>query len=41
MPSFIRIDYTFVGGAIAPQSARVIREGVSDHYPLYAEVVLE
>ena len=41
MPSFIRIDYTFVGGAITPHSAWVIREGVSDHYPLYTEIVLE
>lgn len=41
MPSFIRIDYMFVGDAITPQYAQVIREGVSDHYPLYTTVILE
>ena len=38
LPSVIRIDYMFVSESISPQSAQVIYSGVSDHYPLYAEI---
>lgn len=41
LPSFIRIDYMFVSESLHPQSAKVIHSGVSDHYPLYAEVSIE
>ncbi|GAB5492195.1 MAG: endonuclease/exonuclease/phosphatase family protein [Phototrophicaceae bacterium] len=41
IPSLIRIDYMFVSDNIIPQFASVIRGGVSDHYPLYTEVVLD
>ena len=38
LPSVIRIDYVFAGEALSPQSAQVIYTGLSDHYPLYAEI---
>ncbi|MEO1288507.1 MAG: endonuclease/exonuclease/phosphatase family protein, partial [Chloroflexota bacterium] len=41
VPSIIRIDYIFVSNSITPQSSQVLYEGVSDHYPVYAEVVIE
>ena len=41
VPPMIRIDYIFVGRGIVAQSAQVIYDGVSDHYPVYAEVVVE
>jgi endonuclease/exonuclease/phosphatase family metal-dependent hydrolase len=41
IPSIIRIDYMFVSESIIPQSAQAIRDGVSDHYPLYTELILK
>lgn len=41
LPSIIRIDYMFATDSISPQSAKVIYGGVSDHYPLYTEIVLD
>lgn len=41
IPSLIRIDYMFVSDDIVPQESGVVYSGVSDHYPVWAEVVLK
>jgi endonuclease/exonuclease/phosphatase family metal-dependent hydrolase len=41
LPSMIRIDYMFLSEDFAPQESRVLREGASDHFPLWARVILE
>lgn len=40
VPSLIRIDYVFTSADISPIEAHVIRQGVSDHFPLWAKLSL-
>jgi vancomycin resistance protein VanJ len=41
LPSMIRIDYIFLSAEFAPQESRVLHEGASDHFPLWARVILK
>lgn len=41
LPAFIRIDYIFLSEEFAPQETRVLREGASDHFPLWARIILK
>ena len=41
IPTLIRLDYAFVSPSFVPIEARVIREGVSDHYPLWVRLQMK
>jgi endonuclease/exonuclease/phosphatase family metal-dependent hydrolase len=41
IPTLIRLDYAFVSPSLRPLAARVIREGVSDHYPLWVHLQMK
>ena len=40
IPTALRLDYIFTGEDIIPIESRVMKQGVSDHFPLWAKISL-